>query len=229
MIEALIFDLDDTLYPEQDFVASGYRAVAQHVREHYGCDYKISLSAMMTAFHSLGREKVFPSLLARFPQIPIQLDELVAVYRSHDPAINLFPGYSELLKDFSRQYRLGMITDGLPSVQERKVKALGLGSVIEKILYTWEYGSEKQKPHPLSFSLMLEALGSSAESALFVGDNPDKDCRGAHSVGMKCAEIRNPEMRPDRSDSVARDIPEFVISTLFQLPQILSQISQDGL
>jgi putative hydrolase of the HAD superfamily len=133
-----------------------------------------------------------------------------------------------LLRDFARQYRLGVITDGLPSVQEKKVRALGLENLMEKILYTWEYGSEKQKPHPLPFSLMLESLGTTPENALFIGDNPDKDCRGAHGVGMKCAEIRHAESVQNRSHSIAQDTPEYIIDTLFQLPQILRQMSQDG-
>jgi putative hydrolase of the HAD superfamily len=228
MIQALVFDLDDTLYPEKDFVESGYRAVAHHIAEHHGCDFEIAVSTMIATFNSLGREKVFNALLVRFAEASIRLDELIHVYRSHTPAICLFPGYRELLTDLARQYRMGVITDGLPSVQERKVQALGLESVVEKILYTWKYGAQKQKPHPFPFSLMLEFLGATPECALYIGDNPEKDCRGAHSVGMKYAEIRHPESLRDRSDPITRYKPEFVIDTLFQLPQILRQMSRDG-
>ena len=30
-IQAVVFDLDDTLYPERDYVRSGYRVVARHL------------------------------------------------------------------------------------------------------------------------------------------------------------------------------------------------------
>jgi putative hydrolase of the HAD superfamily len=227
MIQALVFDLDDTLYQERDFVASGYQAVARHLAGRCGCSFESAFSIMMTTLDTLGRDKVFPALLERLPDVSIPLAELVAVYRQHSPMICLFPGYLELLRDLARQYRLGVITDGLPDVQERKVRALGLESVVGKVIYTWEYGLERQKPHPFAFSLMLEALHADPESTLFVGDNPDKDCRGAHGVGMKCAEVWRFSSKANPLGLRAKDRPEFVINTLLELPQILEQMSQD--
>jgi putative hydrolase of the HAD superfamily len=39
MIQALIFDLDDTLYPESDFLTSGYRVVARYVADNYAYSF----------------------------------------------------------------------------------------------------------------------------------------------------------------------------------------------
>ena len=222
MIQALVFDLDDTLYPERDFVASGYRAVAQHVADTYGCNFDHAISIMMAALGTLGKQGVFPALLASFPEVSIPLDEVIEVYRRHHPTICLYPGYMGLLKGLKQCYRLGVITDGLPDVQQRKVKALGLGALMEKIIYTWEYGPEKEKPHPLSFSLMLESLGADPSSTLFVGDNPAKDCKGAHGAGMRYAQIHQRAQQMNRP--AIEETPEFIIDTLFQLPQLLQQI-----
>ncbi len=223
MIQALVFDLDDTLYSERDFVVSGYRAVARYLADNHGCDYDDAFSTMMAALNISGKPAVFPALLARFPNIMIPISELVEIYRQHNPAIHLFPGYLGLLQELTRHYRMGLITDGLPAVQERKVRALDLESVMDKIIYTWEFGSEK--PHPHAFSLMLESLQANPESTLFVGDNPEKDCRGAHGAGMKYAQVEHAASRQGRSSTVSQETPEFVIDTLFQLPQILQQIS----
>jgi putative hydrolase of the HAD superfamily len=226
MIQALLFDLDDTLYPEKDFVSSGFRAVARHIEEHYYCAFDLAFSTMMAAFEAQGREGVFPALLVRFPNTSVSLDELVNVYRQHTPAISLFPGYLELLKELSVHYRLGVITDGLPAVQKRKVRSLGIGGIMNKILYTWEYGSDKQKPHPLSFSLMLESLRVEPDSALFIGDNPDKDCRGAHGAGIKFAEVRHAESKRTASDSELGETPEYILDSLLKLPRILKHMNQ---
>jgi putative hydrolase of the HAD superfamily len=225
MIQALVFDLDDTLYPEKDYLTSGYRAVARHVAENYGCRFDCAFSAMVTAWRTQGRQAVFPALLARFANVPITLAELIEVYRQHKPAIRLFPGYLGLLQEFGSRYRLGVITDGMPAVQQRKVRALELESVMEKIIYTWDYGSEREKPHPLSFSLMLESLRAHPESTLFVGDNPEKDCRGAHGAGMKYAQVRQPVSHKKPYGVSDQEKPEFVIDTLFQLRKILQQRS----
>jgi putative hydrolase of the HAD superfamily len=225
MIEALIFDLDDTLYLENDFVMSGYRAVARFLADTDVCGFQDAFDCMAETFVAEGRQKVFHALLEKFPNSSTMLSDLVEVYRQHNPSICLFPGYSDLLQKLAHQYRLGVITDGLPAVQARKVRALGLESVMDKIIYTWVYGADKEKPHPYSFSLMLEFLQIEPESVLFIGDNPNKDCRGAHGAGMKCAQVLHPAVNGIRPDAEIKETPEFVIDTLLQLPQILGHFN----
>ncbi len=227
MIQALVFDLDDTLYQERDFVESGCRAVAHYVSVTYSCNFQQVFSTMMDVLGMHGRETVLPVIRERFLDASIPLAELVEVYRRHNPTIRLFPGYLELLRKFARHHRLGIITDGLPEVQERKVRALGLESVMDRIIYTWEYGFEKEKPHPFCFSLMLQLLRAKPDFALFVGDNPHKDCKGAHAVGMKCAQIHNALSARNRIGGTEHEAPEFIIDSLFQLPSILQQINRD--
>jgi len=225
MLRALVFDLDDTLYVERDFLMSGYRAVARHLAETKNCSLEAALSIMVNAFEQHGRHSVFPTLMDRFPEASLSISELIDVYRQHKPAIQLLPGYAELLRKLGRHFRMGVITDGLPVVQERKVHALGLRSFMDKIIYTWEYGSEKQKPHPFSFSLMLECLRVEPRSALYIGDNPEKDCRGAHGVGMKFVQVQCRGTHLDSPGMAGEDKPEFAIETLFQLPQILQAMN----
>jgi putative hydrolase of the HAD superfamily len=221
MIEALVFDMDDTLYPEKDFVLSGYRAVAQFLSDSDICDYQSAYSCMAETYATKGKLKVFPALLAKLPHSSIKLADLVDVYRQHTPAICLFPGYLDLLRTLAREYRLGIITDGLPTVQARKVRALGLEGIMDNVIYTWEYGADKEKPHPFSFSLMLEYLQADPASCLFVGDNPDKDCKGAHGAGIKCIQVLYPMENHIHSGIATQETPEFKINTLLQLPQIL--------
>jgi putative hydrolase of the HAD superfamily len=225
VIEALVFDLDDTLYAEKGFVASGFRAVANHVARSYGGDSNQMFHAMMSTLTTEGKRQVFPMLQSRFLDASVPLSELIDVYRGHDPQICMFSGYPELLRTLALQYRLGIITDGLPEVQARKIHALGLPSVMVRIIYTWEYGPEKEKPHPFPFSLMLQSLETKGESAMYIGDNPDKDCKGAHRAGMLFAQIRGSVPGGNHPSRAGLETPEFVIRSLFQLPHILKQMS----
>jgi putative hydrolase of the HAD superfamily len=131
----------------------------------------------------------------------------------------------DLLQELACSYRLGVITDGLPAIQARKVRALELERVMDKILYTWDYGADKEKPDPFSFSLMLEYFHADPESVLVVGDNPDKDCKGAHGAGIRCAQVQHPTVSRTRSGVVMQEAPEFIVDTLFQLPQILRHLN----
>lgn len=223
MYRALVFDLDDTLYLEREFVMSGYRAVARHLADHCGLSFETVISTMADTYFTDGRQSVFPALLARFPKLSLSIADLVEIYRHHKPEIRLYPGYRRLLRNLSREYMMGVITDGLPDVQAGKIRALGLSHIMNKIVYTWEYGAEKQKPHPFSFTLMLECLGTEPGAALYIGDNPAKDCRGAHAAGMPFVLVRYSRSHTD--GTAVQEKPEYMIDSLFQLPQILQHMN----
>ena len=225
MIKTLIFDLDDTLYCEKDFVESGYKAVAHHLSGSIGCDFNSLYAMMLNTLHCMGRHSVMDAVKERYPSDSFALEDLVAVYRGHHPEIRMYPGYYGLLKELSVSYSLGIITDGMPEVQERKVRALQLEGLMDNIIYTWRFGEDKQKPHPHSFTLMLRSLDTDAENALFIGDNLTKDCIGAHRAGMKCVQIRPSISGGEGLNEPCNEKPEYVIESLFQLPPILQELN----
>ena len=212
MIEAVVFDMDDTLYPEEDFVASGFRAVSHYLTTDFGCRFEDLYDTMLTAFERGGRRSVFPVVIERYLKSQVSVQDLVRVYRRHSPRIRLFPEAELLLQSLRDSYRLGVITDGLPEVQKRKAQALNLERRVDSILYTWEH--EKEKPDPYGFLLMAGRLGVAAERMIVVGDNPAKDCRGAHAAGMKSVWVCRDGCRSD-CDS------DYTIGSLLELPAIL--------
>jgi putative hydrolase of the HAD superfamily len=212
MIEAVVFDLDDTLYPERDFVASGFRAVSHHLATDFGCRFADVYDTMMTVFEREGRRRVFPVVIERFLKSQIPVQELVQVYRRHSPCIRLLPEAELVLRSLRDNYPLGVITDGLPEVQKRKVQALNLEPRVDSIVYTWEH--EKEKPDPDGFLLIARRLGVSAERTIVVGDNPAKDCRGARAAGMKSVWVCR-DRAQNETDS------DYVVHSLLEIAEIL--------
>ena len=78
--DLLIFDMDDTLYPERDFVFSGYKAVSAKVFIDFGIDIE---SRLRCAFESGCRGDIFSKVFNQmnFPQPESYIKELVKVYR----------------------------------------------------------------------------------------------------------------------------------------------------
>jgi putative hydrolase of the HAD superfamily len=216
MIEAVIFDMDDTLYPEKDFVSSGYRAVARHLSTCYDAPYARVLDVMMSTFERDGRGRVFPAVIEQYLNGRVAVQALVEVYRRHTPEIALFPGHEQFLRSLRWQYRLGVITDGIPEVQRRKARALKLEKLVDGIVYTWDLQTEK--PDPSGFLLLSNQLGVPADRAIVVGDNPAKDCRGAQAAGMKSAWCRRAG-----AATVEDSEADHVIGSLFELTGILEQ------
>jgi len=217
-IQALIFDLDDTLYREIDYVASGYRAVSRYAATKSGCSFAEIYKTMMDTLASQGRHQAMKTVLERYLHAKASIGELVQVYRQHHPEIRLFSGYGSLLQKLRRRYRTGIITDGLPEMQRRKTEALGLGDVVDQIVYTWEFGVDREKPHSLPFLLMLSRLDASPSDSIFIGDNFTKDCEGARQVGMASILVRRAD-EADREDRLER--PSHIIDSLLELSEIL--------
>jgi putative hydrolase of the HAD superfamily len=225
MIRALLFDLDDTLYCESDFLAGGYREVAKSVASVCGRPWENIYSLMTATWAREGRHAVLGAVLEGFPGLGFNIADLVEVYRNHPPQIRLFPGYAELLQDLRSCYRIGILTDGAPEVQRAKCAALGLHEMVDCILYTWENGREKEKPHPLPFLQMLERLRVRPAEALFIGDNIDKDIHGARGVGIRSVHVQRPPLACCVQGGEDRD---FVVETLAQLPLILRQLEDSN-
>ncbi len=219
MIRAVVFDLDDTLYSERDFLVSGYRAVASHVARRTGFAAVNIFEAMMAILAKSGRREVFPMVVSTFLDNSDSLSELIGIYRSHRPEIRLLSGYRELLTRLRREFLLGIITDGIPEVQRRKVSALGLEDAVDQIIYTWDYGREREKPDPLPFSILLRTLGVEPSRAVYVGDNDAKDCIGAHRAGMKY--IKSTAWGRDGIVAcLESEKPDFTITSLLELPRL---------
>jgi putative hydrolase of the HAD superfamily len=224
-IRALIFDLDDTLYCEREFLVGGYRAVAECLSAACSQPCAAIHEMMMEIFAQDGRRRVMPAILGLFPGRGFQVPDLVRIYRRHTPSIGLFTGYAELLKELRSSYRLGIVTDGAPEVQRAKCAALGLEDAVDSIIYTWENGRDKEKPNPFPFCQILRQLQVEASEALFIGDNLEKDIRGARGVGMRCARVQSPPILLGAPDS---DDADFIIDSLTQLPLLLRQLEDQN-
>jgi putative hydrolase of the HAD superfamily len=145
----------------------------------------------MEAIHfSEGREQVFDKLVRRLDLPADWVPELVHVFRSHAPQIALDAGVASLLMRLRGRYRLGCVTDGWPDVQRRKVATLGLGPLLDAVVYTGDYARDRWKPSPFPFATCCGTLSVSPSEAVHVGDNPERDVRGARNAGLVSIRVR---------------------------------------
>jgi putative hydrolase of the HAD superfamily len=191
VIRAVLFDLDDTLYAEADYVRSGFAAVADELADRGHGDAS-EMSALFASIHfGEGRDYVFNKAAARIGFPESDIGGLVAVYREHRPrGLAFHDEVVDVLARLRSTYRLGVVTDGWTVIQSNKVAALGLRDHVDHVFLTDSLGRAHWKPHPLPFARTLEALGASANEAIFVGDNPERDVAGARAAGLGAVRIR---------------------------------------
>ncbi len=187
-VEAVIFDLDDTLYSEKDYVRSGYRAVAKGFPEVADMEQKL-----WAAF-----EKKIPAidavLEAEGLATPENKQRALQLYRNHMPEIVLYPSVASLLRRLAQGKKLGLITDGRPEGQRAKIQALAIEELFHKIIITDELGGpEFRKPNETAFRLMQKALNVPFEKIVYIGDNMKKDFIAPIALGMQVIYFKNPE------------------------------------
>lgn len=186
-LKAVVFDLDDTLYSEKEYVRSGYQKIAAALPQVHDAEEKL---------WKLFEEKK-PAIDELLKQENIQSVEIkqdcIRIYRYQIPNIHLYEGVFEMLAEFRKNgLKLGIITDGRPEGQRAKLQVLGLEKFVDYIIVTDELGGpEFRKPNSVAFKAMKEALNVEFDEMCYVGDNTKKDFIAPEQLGMKSIWFRN--------------------------------------
>jgi putative hydrolase of the HAD superfamily len=194
-IELVAFDLDNTLYDEGLWYDAALPPIAAHLAARSGNSAGKIEEFLRATLEAHGRHyhHLFDDVLReiRLPHEP-HLRDVLAIFRDAPTSLELFPAMRELLADLAGHYRLGLITSGQPLVQERKLELLGIRPLFAAVILSSTL--PENKPGRMPFARLLEAVGVPAARAVYVGDNPLFDFRGANEVGMHTIRVPNPEL-----------------------------------
>lgn len=208
MIRAVVFDLDDTLYPEISYAEDGFRKAAAVLEGLYGV--KNAYQKIRTIFDE-DRMGVFDRLCSSESLPEKAVEDAVDTYRKNQPEkLEFYPKTKDVLQ-YLRQngFKTGIITDGRPFSQRAKIRALGAEAYFDAIIVTDEIGREYRKPHPRSFEEMARKLNVRTEEMMYVGDNPQKDFAVKEYLPLKTVQIRTGGLYQDaeyRNDIVPDEI-----------------------
>lgn len=204
MKKLILFDLDDTLYKELDFVYGGFKEVCNYLANKYNKDEKELYKNTIDALNKYGRGKIFNAICEKY-NIQENISELVRIYREAKPKLSLYEDAEFILKylkgkleddnlkllsdKVEESYNIGIITDGKASVQWNKIKLLELENMVDKIIVTDDYGIDHWKPNEFAYIEMLKYFDCKQEQCVYIGDNPNKDFIGARKVGIRTIRV----------------------------------------
>lgn len=172
-----VFDLDDTLYQEVEFLKSGYKSIAEEISPITNDNIYYE----MISRHRKG-EKVFEWIASSYSNSSSKLSVsyLLSVYRNHLPKIKMIEGARRFLKNLSKKnIPLGLITDGRKVTQRNKLKALEIEEYFECIIISEEFGTEK--PNEQNFLFFEKKYPG--KNFIYIGDNTYKDFVVPHKLG----------------------------------------------
>jgi putative hydrolase of the HAD superfamily len=178
-MKALVFDLDDTLYLEREYVYSGFQHVARYIADKTGLVSGDAVwRTLKETFEQGIRGRNFNLLFDKWPEIGsfLTVSDLVLAYREHCPEIRFQAGMETLLADIRGSgILLGVISDGPLVAQRQKAKALGLAAKFDEIVFTDFWGKEFWKPSERAFAFLEAKWNLSPSEMVYIGDNPKKD------------------------------------------------------
>ncbi|MDZ5711518.1 pyrophosphatase PpaX [Jeotgalibacillus haloalkalitolerans] len=179
-IDTVLFDLDGTLINTNELIISSF----MHVMDHY---YPGEYS----------REDVLqfmgPPLVESFQALnPEKTEEMVDFYRAynlkvHDELVTPFEGVDETVKElYDRGIKMAIVSTKRHDMVVRGLKLMNLDQYFDVVIGLDDV--EHAKPHPEPLYKALEALGSTADQAIMVGDN-HHDIEGGQNAGTRTAGV----------------------------------------
>ncbi|MEU8123403.1 HAD family hydrolase [Spirillospora sp. NPDC049024] len=222
MIEAVLWDVDDTLF---DFTGSERTGLLRH----FEAEGLPSDQAALNRWHQittseyrrlaageLTYEQQRRTRVRRFMDRPLSDTEADAWYDRYEAlfeaAWSAFPDVAAALD--ALPHRKGILSNSSTVHQERRLTALGLRHHFEVLLCSDRLGHAK--PDPVAFQAACTALNLPPAAVAYVGDKLDIDAVGAHNAGLHAIWLDRAETATLAPTGIHR------ISTLEDLPVALT-------
>ena len=202
-VTAVAFDLDYTLtIPERDRQALLDEASA--AVDGPALSREAYLDAHRRNLTNRTREPIFEDLLADH-DTDASAAALADTYRDAiTDALVPVAGVEALVRELREEYRVGLLTDGPVRAQRAKLDALGWEDLFDAIVITGSL--DAGKPDARTFRAELDALGTTADETVYVGDSAELDVAGAHAAGLRAIHVlSNGEASPEADATIARD------------------------
>lgn len=208
----VVFDLDDTLYKEVDYLKSAYLEIAKQI----GIPEAYDLLWETWKTHG----DAFGELLSQY-DISLTKSDLLEIYRYHKPRIELTDGVRCFLECICEAgMYVGIITDGRTKTQMNKMEALDILKYVDPkdIIISESFGSEK--PSPKNYIHFMK----SDQECIYIADNPQKDFLAPNLLGWKtvCLLDDGRNIHPQNFDLPNEYLPQQCIKDFSNVVSILS-------
>ena len=181
-VQGVVFDLDDTLFDQKDWIHRKLRMLWQ-AEKHWLPSEVEFLRATMAILEEGERAKLFDVYAHQTGLNETQRMTLINVYRNARPRTGrLYPDVNGALAQLRRRgLRLGLLTDNPASSQRDKLLVTQLEPAFHAVVLTGDLGTPK--PARQAFASAAEGLGLRPEQVVMVGDHLFRDSLGSLEAG----------------------------------------------
>jgi putative hydrolase of the HAD superfamily len=222
MSEILVFDLDDTLFLEKNFVLSGFCAVSDWLENTVGVNgfYAACLDIYLAGFRGNIFNMAFERLNVKYDNYLVS--EAIQVYRSHKPKISLLEDARGVIDYFFKKKPLSIITDGYYDTQKNKIAALEIDNFFDFIIYSDINGKASWKPNKWSYLEIMRSYGrDDGSDFVYIADNLYKDFISAKKLGWKTIHIQRIEGEYYSAQVSEEYQADYKVNSLMELKKLI--------
>lgn len=178
--EAILFDLDNTIYPEKEYLERAYKNIARNVSivesNLLVTESEIS-NFLLKTFESEGRDKIFQKMKTQFQINSFTLENFLECMHNtplEKNELKVYPYIYDLLVYLKRyNLLLFVVTNGNVNQQQNKINALNLDTTIfNEIIYTSSMGKYYEKPSSFFIEKIKLDYSLNGNKMLLFGDSP---------------------------------------------------------
>ncbi len=228
MIKAVIFDLDHTLFDRYATLTE----VAKTIRTKLPVDPNLSdeeIAEIMIRADKLcvyyGWDRIREYIVNETPLFTQKIDGNAYsdfVFSEFNNIAIPFPFTIPMLQALKADgFKLGLITNGKPGLQERKLEMLGLDNIFDRVIVSGQYNCPK--PQLTAFKMMAERLELDPADMMYVGDNPLNDVDASRKAGYVPVYVNTVGAWP------RPDIPqcELQVETVAEIPELVKRYNEN--
>jgi putative hydrolase of the HAD superfamily len=205
VIKAVLFDLDDTLWPIVPVIQRAETLMyAWLMRNAPAVAQRVSIESMRARRQALmATDPVYQLDLRRLRRAvlieafidagldPAPVEQAMEVFSRARNEVTPFPDVLPALTQLRNRVALGSVSNGVADLE-----AIGIAHFFEASIAAHHFGSAK--PDAAIFLAACEALNVVPQEAVYVGDDPVLDVEGAQRAGLRAVWMNRPEQEPPR-------------------------------
>lgn len=231
-LEAIFFDLDDTLFSTSQFAEKARRASVQAMIDNgLRMDHEELLGELKEVVQefSSNYDHHFDQLLRRVPRrlykgvnsAILVAAGVIAYHETKSKELEPFPDAVELLTALQDHDIIrGVITSGLTIKQAEKIVRLGIYPLLsEKALFISDQIGIN-KPNPKLYKRACSDLNLKPSQCIYIGDRAPRDIDPPKSIGMTAIHM----VRGGKHAALKGQVePDYTVSNFYELADILRQ------
>ncbi|HOU36108.1 MAG TPA: HAD-IA family hydrolase, partial [Candidatus Omnitrophota bacterium] len=177
-VAVIIFDLDNTLYDSDELAQKYDQALLEFIR----CRRPFLSAAEIE--QRVGSEKSHSRICRMFGLSAHDYHEYLTASIDLSRYLQPNPELQGVLHRLSEDYPLVLLTNNCEAMAYKTLEYLKIKKYFSRIITQDDFPSQKEKPHPEAFRIVLRDFNIDSSQAIMVGDNLDSDIHPARSLGM---------------------------------------------